>query len=110
AQPKTQIECDESCPPAGEEGDGLFCSYNRYTETIQYDRFVALQPNSATLWPGVVVHGHDAQFGHLNPLSAKLGPSTFSISLENIAASPVGHMSEPSLSAFREQRNAILSQ
>lgn len=109
-QPKTQIECEQECPPAGLEGNGYFCTYDRYTETIRYDRFVAFQPNSATLWPGVVVHGYDAQFGHLNPLSAKLGPSTFSLSLENIASSPVGHMPDPSLSAFREVRNDILAQ
>jgi thiol-activated cytolysin len=109
-QPKTQIDCEGTCPPDGEEVPGYYCTYDRYTETIRYDRFVAFQPNSATLWPGVVVHGHAAQFGHLNPLSAKLGPSTFSISLENIASSPVGHMPDPSLSAFREARNAILAQ
>ena len=37
---------------------------------------MAFQPNSATLWPGSVIHGYDAQFGHLNPLSAKLAPVT----------------------------------
>jgi thiol-activated cytolysin len=39
----------------------------------------------------------------------KLAPVTFSVSLENIANSPVGHMEVPSLSAFRDARNEILA-
>lgn len=106
--PKTQVECAGECPPPEQDGD-QFCSYSRYTETAQYDQFVALQPNSATLWPGVVVRGADAEAGVLTPVGIELAPVTFSVSLENIAGSPVGHMDQPSLSAFREAQNQILS-
>jgi thiol-activated cytolysin len=105
---KTEIDCDGECPSAEQDGD-QFCSYKRFTETAQYDQFVALQPNSATLWPGVVVRGADAENGVLTPVGVDLAPVTFSVSLENISGSPVGHMDAPSLSAFREQQNAILS-
>jgi thiol-activated cytolysin len=107
--PKTELACPEDeCPLASQEGD-LGCTYTRFGQTAQFDRFVALQPNSATLWPGSIVRGEDAQAGVLTPIGAPLAPVVFSISLENIAGSPVGTMEEPSLSAFREERNRILA-
>jgi thiol-activated cytolysin len=106
---KSKVACGDECPADTQEGK-FFCTYNRYTETVRFDRFVAFQPNSATLWPGVIVHGKDAQKGQLNPLSVDLAPVTFSLSLENLNASPVGYMDTPSLSSFREVRNSILAQ
>lgn len=109
SMPKSEVECvGESCPKDGQEGD-QFCTYKHYAETAHYDKFVAFQPNSATLWPGVVVKGKDAQEGLLTPVGVALAPITFSVSLENIANSPVGYMEIPSLSAFRDARNAILA-
>lgn len=105
---RTEIDCNGECPTEGQEANG-YCSYRRYTETEQLDRFVAFQPNSATLWPGVVVRGADAEDGLLTPVAVPLAPVTFSVSLENISGSPVGKMPAPSLSAFREERNRILS-
>jgi thiol-activated cytolysin len=107
-KPKTELPCDGACPAPIQDGD-YYCTYKHYTETAQFDRFVAFQPNSATLWPGDVVRGKEAQDGLLTPVGVELAPVTFSISLENIAASPVGHMDKPSLSAFRDARNAILA-
>ena len=108
AQPKTQIDCAGACP--ADEQDGQYaCSYSRFTETAAFDKFVAFAPNSATLWPGVVVRGKDAAQGVLTPIGVDLAPVTFSVSLENLGASPVGKMKGPSLSAFREQRNEILA-
>lgn len=109
AKSKAEVKCEgESCPKDGVEGDS-YCSYKRYAETVQFDKFVAFQPNSASLWPGLVVRGEDAQTGLLTPVGVKLAPVTFSFSLENLTNSPVGHMDEPSLSAFREARNDILA-
>jgi len=109
AQPKEEVACDDpSCPKDGQEGDE-FCTYKHFAETVHYDKFVAFQPNSATLWPGVVVKGADAQEGLLTPVGVKLAPMTFSVSLENISNSPVGKMDEPSLSTFRDARNEILA-
>jgi thiol-activated cytolysin len=109
AQPKTEIECADDCPAPTQDGD-FYCSYARYTETSQFDEFVAFQPNSATLWPGTVVRGEDAANGLLTPIGVDLAPVVFSVSLENISTSPVATMEDPSLSAFREARNEILSQ
>ncbi|MBM4360962.1 MAG: thiol-activated cytolysin family protein, partial [Deltaproteobacteria bacterium] len=86
-----------------------YCSYSRFQETAHFDRFVALQPNSATLWPGNVVRGADAENGVLTPVGVDLAPVTFSVSLENIAGSPVATMEKPSLSSFRLARNSILA-
>jgi hypothetical protein len=109
AQSKTETDCmDASCPKDGQEGD-FFCHYRHFTETVHFEKFVAFQPNSATLWPGIVVRGQDAQEGLLTPLGVKLAPVVFSVSLENISNSPVGEMENPSLSAFRDARNAILA-
>lgn len=109
AMPKTENVCEgPGCPVNGQEGEE-FCVYKHYAETAHYDKFVAFQPNSATLWPGVVVRGQDAAEGLLTPVGLDLAPVTFSVSLENIANSPVGYMPDPSLSAFRDERNAILA-
>ncbi len=104
---KTELPCGAECAP--EQSGEFVCTYTKYTETDQFDEFVAFQPNSATLWPGVVVKGKDAQQGLLTPIGVELSPVTFSLSLENIAESPVGNMEQPSLSAFRDVRNEILA-
>jgi thiol-activated cytolysin len=107
-QPATEVPCDENCPPSAQDGEA-FCSYTKYVETAQFDRFVAFQPNSATLWPGAVVRGADAEAGLLTPVGVGRAPLTFSVSLENLAGSPVGHMEAPNLSSFRESLNGILA-
>lgn len=108
SQPKTQMDCAGNCPPPEQNGEE-YCSFRRYTETAQFEDFVTFQPNSATLWPGVIVRGEDAANGMLTPVGVEMAPVTFSLSLENITASPVGVMDKPSLSAFRDARNAILA-
>ncbi len=109
SRPKTEVSCEENCPEPAQEGD-YFCSHKRYSETVRFDRFVAFQPNSASMWPGTVVRGDDAQYGVLTPLGVELAPIKFSLSLENLNANPTGSMDEPSLSAFREERNRILAE
>lgn len=108
AQAKTEVPCESQCPPPEQVND-FYCSYARFQETAHYDKFVALQPNSATLWPGNIVRGADAEYGVLTPVGVDLAPVTFSVSLENLAGSPVATMSEPSLSSFRLARNEILA-
>lgn len=109
AMPKSETDCvGADCPADGQEGEE-FCTYRHFSETVHYDKFVAFQPNSATLWPGLVVRGEEAQNGLLTPVGVQLAPVTFSVSLENIANSPVGQMDDPSLSAFRQVRNDILA-
>jgi hypothetical protein len=106
--PKTETECWGDCSTDGQEGEE-WCSYVHYSETQHAHDLVAFQPNSATLWPGNVVQGQDAEHGILTPIGLPRAPMSFSVSLESLAGSPVGHMEQPSLSAFREERNRILS-
>lgn len=109
AVPPTELDCEAPlCPADGQEGD-FYCSYRRVAETQRRDDLIALQPNSANLWPGSMLRGLDASQGLLTPLGLPLAPVTFSVSLENLAGSPVGEMQSPSLSAFRQERNRILS-
>lgn len=108
--PKTENDCEGlDCPVDGPEGDE-YCVYVDYDETVHAHEFVAFQPNSATLWPGNVVRGDDAQHGILTPVGVGRAPLTFSLSLDNLGGSPVGEMPEPSLSSFRDERNRILAQ
>jgi len=106
-EPKTELDCDDLCPAPEQDGDFL-CEYRRYTETSHKAHFVAFQPNSATLWPGSVVRGDDAREGLLTPIGVPLGRMAFSVSLETLSGDPRGEMDQPSLSAFRKARNAIL--
>lgn len=105
--PKTQTNCQFACNGNGQE-DEQWCEYVHYSETEHAQDFIAFQPNSATLWPGNVVRGDDAQLGQLTPIGLPRAPMTFSTSLQNVNGSPARTMEEPSLSAFREHRNDIL--
>lgn len=106
-QPPIPIECDpndEECL----ENDAQ-CVYTYYETTEHFAEFVAFSPNSAVLWPGSIVRGQDASHGLLTAITLPRAPLTFSLSLETLVASPVAHMEEPSLSAFREARNQVLA-
>lgn len=99
------IECEgDSCLE-----DDASCLYTYYETTEHFAEFVAFAPNSAVLWPGSIVRGQDASRGLLTAITLPRAPLTFSLSLETLVGSPVGHMEKPSLSAFREARNAILA-
>lgn len=106
--PKSETDCLADCPSDGQEGEE-WCSYVHYTETRHAHDLAAFQANSATLWPGNVVRGRDAQRGVLTPVGLRRAPVTFSVSLQNLGYSPVGHIEDPSLSAFRQERNRILA-
>lgn len=110
---KHQIECPDpdpmACPVNGVE-DGLQCEYVHYREAGQYDEFIAFAPNSAALWPGVVLRGQDAEEGLLTPVSLPRAPLKFSVSLPTLGGDPVGEMAQPSLSEFRQQLQQILQQ
>lgn len=110
---KHQVECPDpdpmTCPVNGVE-DGLQCEYVHYREAGRYDEFIAYAPNSAALWPGVVLRGQDAEEGLLTPVSLPRAPLKFSVSLPTLDGDPVGEMMQPSLSEFRAQLQQILQQ
>ncbi len=105
---KHEIACPGVCAswPEGE----LTCTESYWSETDQLDTFIALQPNSPALWPGAILRGDELEQGFLAPIGLERAPATFSLSLENLTASPVGMMETPSLSSFREIRNQILAE
>lgn len=112
AQPKHEIDCDPNiydCPAPWVEGD-LTCTLVYYAETEQLDQFLAVQPDSPALWPGEIVSGAQMSSGFLSSIGLPRAPITFSISLENLDASPAATLDAPSLSAFRTARNAILAE
>ena len=96
------------CPDPWNEGE-LTCELNWYEQTQHFDTFVAIQPDSPALWPGAVLRGGEMHEGFLSQIGAERAPATFSLSLENLVAAPSATMESPSLSAFRDARNAILA-
>jgi thiol-activated cytolysin len=108
-QPKTEVTCDLECLQPEQDGD-MLCSYRKFKQTSRYDQFVALQPNSATLWPGNVVSGRGASVGMLTPLGLALAPVTFSFSLEGMRGKVGGTLRDPNLLTFRQLRNDILNE
>jgi thiol-activated cytolysin len=108
-QPKTEVTCDMECLQPEQDGN-MLCSYRKFKQTSRYDQFVALQPNSATLWPGNVVSGRGASLGMLTPLGLPLAPVTFSISLEGMNGRVGGTLKDPNLLTFRQLRNDILNE
>lgn len=108
-QAPQKIECEgDDCLIDGEQGE-YTCTYTYYNTVEHFDEFVAFQPNSATLWPGSLVEGEDASHGLLTSITLPRAPLTYSVSLENLAGSPVGMMVSPSLSSFRETIQAVLA-
>jgi thiol-activated cytolysin len=105
--PKHAVDCMSACPSSN--ANGWACQSTRYVEARAFDRLSVFQSASPQLWPGNVVNGARALKGELVPLAVNLAPQTFSVSLENIAGNPTGMMQHPSLSAFRTERNRILS-
>lgn len=106
--PPTETPCLDGCPQDGQEGQ-QWCTYVHYDETSHRDELVAFQPHSAQLWPGNIVQGEDAQHGILTPVSLPRAPMTFSLSLQNLNAIPVGTMESPALSEFRKEFHRILA-
>lgn len=107
-QEKTETTCDTECLLPEQDGDN-YCSYRKFKQTQRFDQFVALQPNSATLWPGNVVSGGGASVGMLTPLGLRLAPVTVSISLEGVRGKAGGTLADPNLFTFRQLRNEILA-
>lgn len=109
-QPEQQVECDpqaQLCPPPWQDGD-LSCHYVYTEKTDHAIGVIALQPDSASLWPGAVIRGDEALAGDLVEIGVARGPLVFSVSLENAVADPAAQLDDPSLSTFRTARNAIL--
>lgn len=109
-QPEQHVECDpqaQLCPPPWQDGD-LSCHYVYTEQTDHAIGVIALQPDSASLWPGAVIRGDEALAGDLVEIGVARGPLVFSVSLENAVADPAAQLDDPSLSTFRTARNAIL--
>lgn len=116
AQPPAAAKAPVPCNPAQmeclapwEDDEGRTCELQYYAETMLLDNFSVLQPESPALWPGAVLRGGDMVTGFLSPIGLERAPLTFSLSLENLNGSPSADLEEPSLSAFRDARNEILS-
>lgn len=111
AEPEHEIACDPmqmDCPAPWQEGE-LTCELQYFGQTQHFDTFIALQPDSPALWPGAIVRGPDLEEGFLAQIGLPRAPATFSLSLENLVASPAATLEAPSLSTFREARNQILA-
>ncbi len=109
---KHQIACDADtmdCLDPWMEGD-LTCNQVYYSETAQLGSFIAIVPDSPALWPGALLRAGEIAGGVLSPIGLERSAGTFSLSLENLNASPKATMEEPSLSEFRDLRASMLQE
>jgi thiol-activated cytolysin len=110
--PEHQIACDANtmeCLDPWQEGD-LTCNQVFYAETQHLDSFIAITPDSPALWPGALLRAGEMPQGVLSPIGLERSPATFSLSLENLNASPKATMENPTLSEFRDLRAEMLQQ
>jgi len=111
--PAAEGEFDIPGAEVSQQEGKYYCTYRTVSAIDNPSELVALQSLSTNLWPGNVVRGDEAQRGVLAPVTADLGPVTFSVSLLDGArsgASVVGQMDQGRLSSFRQELNRLLSQ
>lgn len=89
------------------EGD-YQCITQNLAETRQYDKIVAYQANSESLWPGAIIRGDSVYTGLFTQLVFGRAPLRFSISLENLDGAKSIEMAEPSLSSYRDSLTQML--
>jgi len=107
-----QVACDEmamECVEPWQQGD-LTCNQVYFAETDHLSAFIAIDPESSALWPGALLRAGALPDGDLSQIGLERAPATFSLSLENLNASPRAMMEAPSLSEFRELRAQMLQQ
>ncbi len=105
-----QVVCDPDvmeCLDPWTQGE-LTCNQIYFSTTDHIDSFIAITPDSPALWPGALLRAGEMPDGVLSPIGLERGPATFSLSLENLNASPSATMESPSLSEFRNLRNEML--
>lgn len=105
-----QVACDPDvmeCLDPWTQGE-LTCNQIYFSTTDHIDSFIAITPDSPALWPGALLRAGEMPDGVLSPIGLERGPATFSLSLENLNASPSATMESPSLSEFRNLRNEML--
>jgi thiol-activated cytolysin len=97
-------------PRSPEVRDGDYsCSSQSLSETRQYDRIIAFQANSESMWPGAILAGDSVYSGQFKQLVFDRRPLTVSVSLENLDGAKSAVLAAPSLSASREAVSRILS-
>jgi thiol-activated cytolysin len=97
-------------PRSPEVRDGDYsCSSQSLAETRQYDRIIAFQTNSESMWPGAILAGDSVYSGQFKQLVFDRRPLTVSVSLENLDGAKSAVLAAPSLSESREAVTRILS-
>jgi hypothetical protein len=96
--------------PSTAQRDGDYsCTKEKLKETRQYDRIVAYAANSDSLWPGAIVSADSVMSGLFTQIVLPRAPTTFSVSLENLAGTKKATVESPSLSAYRDALAGVLS-
>ena len=86
------------------------CTEQQYKAAPEFNEQICLDPGSDVIWIGAIVDGESIPTGEYTPITAKRGPLTFSVSLENLGGSPSITVDEASLSKVRNGVQEILSQ
>lgn len=86
----------------------LECFSTFYKAAPGFDEMLALDPTSDVIYPGALVQGASIPTGEYLPIVADRDSITLSVSLQNIAGSPVVKVGNPKLSTVRAGIKEIL--
>lgn len=96
------------------EQDPANAAYDCFTTTYNaapgFDELLALDPTSDVIYPGAMLEGNSIPTGEYIPINNDRAPITLSISLQNLAGSPVIEVDDPKLSTVRKGIKEILDQ
>ena len=90
------------------EDTSLECFSTYYKAAPGFDEMLALDPTSDVIYPGALIQGASIPTGEYIPIVADRDSLTLSISLQNLAGSPVVKVGNPKLSTVRAGVKTIL--
>jgi cysteine-rich repeat protein len=92
------------------EEDGDYeCVTTVFTQVQRSTEISSFAANSSVLFPGSIIRGDSLYNDLISPVGLPLKPTKFSVSLPNLQGNASAVMQDPSLSEYREKRNAILA-
>ncbi len=101
---------EQEDPGRDTDDTSLECYTAYYKAAPGFDEMLSLDPTTDVIYPGALVKGESIPTGEYLPIVANRDSITLSISLQNIAGSPVVKVGDPKLSTIRAGIKKILDQ
>lgn len=96
-------------PSDPEKVGNFYCTTQSMSQTAQFNEYIASQANSNALWVGALIQGQALRTGMLTEASVPRRPLTISVGLEGLNGPSSAQLDTPSLSAYRQAVQDILS-